>query len=503
MTLAYVVAVIAGLSMWRMTPPAIIAASIEGLAIAASVLWIVFGAILLLKLLTEGHAIDRIRAGLATVSPEPRVQLVVIGWTFGAFLEGVAGFGTPAAITAPLLVGLRFSRVAAVTLALVANSSPVAFGAIGTPIAIGLHEGLRQNSQTAEITGLIGDAVQIATAIDLVAGSLVPLALILLYSRFFSDQRNWISALEYWRFALFAGLAYTFPAFLVAEFFGPELPALVGALCAIALVVPAAQRGWLLPRLQQADPSPPAFLSSPTVSLGRAWAPYLVVAVLLLFSRVDLLPIKAILQGVSVTWEEILGTPISMSLSPLYLPGTMFLIAALSTLLILPLNRERIRRATRETFKVSAASAVTLFAAVSMVRVFVHSEINSGDLPSMPMALATLAADAAGENWPIIAPFIGALGSFLSGSATFSNMTFALLQLTAAEQAGQQPDIVLGAQILGASAGNMVSVVNVVAAAAVVGLVGREGAIIRITLLPMLAYCATVGLLAAAVSFAS
>ena len=143
-------------------------------------------------------------------------------------------------------------------------------------------------------------------------------------------------------------------------------------------------------------------------------------------------------------------------------------------------------------------TAVTLAAAVPMVRVFVHSAINSNGLPSMPMALSVLAADAAGQNWPVIAPFIGALGSFLSGSATFSNMTFALFQFTAANQAGLPPETVLGAQILGASAGNMVSVVNVVAAAAVVGRVGREGEIIRVTLVPMLAYTAAVGLVAAA-----
>ena len=232
--------------------------------------------------------------------------------------------------------------------------------------------------------------------------------------------------------------------------------------------------------------------------MKRAWAPYLLLAALLLVSRADLLPVKQVMQDVSFAWLSVLGTPINIAIAPLYLPGSMFLIAGLLAVFLLPLDRERLRRAGRDTLKITVASAVTLAAAVPMVRVFVHSAINSNGLPSMPMALSVLAADAAGQNWPVIAPFIGALGSFLSGSATFSNMTFALFQFTAANQAGLPPETVLGAQILGASAGNMVSVVNVVAAAAVVGRVGREGEIIRVTLVPMLAYTAAVGLVAAA-----
>ena len=501
MALSYLITLGAGLFLWQMPPVTILAASIEGLAIAASVLWIILGAILLLKLLSEGKAMERIRTGFAALSPEPRVQLVVISWTFGAFLEGAAGFGTPAAITAPLLVALRFSPIGAVTLALVANSSPVAFGAIGTPVAIGLQEGLRQSNAPAGGFTLIEGAASTAAAIDLLAGSFIPWVLVLLYSRFFSQERSWKSGLAYWRFALFAGFAYTVPTFAVALLLGPELPTLLGALAAIMLVIPAAQRGWLVPRSDKAAPGPPAITRSSPLSLLRAWGPYLILAALLLVTRTDLLPIKHALQSASLGWDRVLGTTINIALAPLYLPGTMFLIAAISALFLLPFDHQKILRAGRDTVKITAASAMTLAAAVPMIRVFVHSSDNMAGLPSMPMCLASLAADAAGSSWMIFAPFIGALGSFLSGSATFSNMTFALFQVTAAEQASLQPEIVLAAQILGASAGNMVSVVNVVAAAAVVGLVGREGTIIRFTLVPMLAYTSTVGLLA--IAFAS
>lgn len=495
MLLSYLVTLGAALILWQMAPRTILAASIEGLAIAASVLWIILGAILLLKLLSEGRAMERIRVGFAALSPEPRVQLIIISWTFGAFLEGAAGFGTPAAITAPLLVALRFPPVAAVSLALIANSSPVAFGAIGTPVAIGLQEGLSQTNVAAEASALIDSAASTAAGIDLLAGSFIPLVLVLLYSRFFSEERTWQSGFAYWRFAVFAGFAYTIPTFGVAALLGPELPTLLGALTAIMLVIPAVQRGWLLPDSDKNANRPPTMEASPELSLQRAWGAYLLLVGLLLVSRTDLLPIKQALQNTSLDWDAVLGTDITISLAPLYLPGTMFLIAAIMTLFLLPLDRTKTFRATRDTVKITAASAMTLAAAVPMIRVFVHSSDNMAGLPSMPMALAAIAVDAAGGSWLPFAPFIGALGSFLSGSATFSNMTFAMFQLTAAEQASLPPETVLAAQILGASAGNMVSVVNVVAAAAVVGLVGREGTIIRYTLIPMLAYTSTVGLL--------
>ena len=496
MALSYVITIVAGLAVWRMPIRTIIAASIEGLAIAASILWIVFGAILLLKLLIEGGAMQRIREGFSSISSEPRVQLVLVAWVFGAFLEGAAGFGTPAAITAPLLVALRFPPLGAVTLALVANSTPVAFGAIGTPVAIGLVQGLNQGGAGEIPAGLVERAAVTAAGIDLLVGSFVPFVLILIYSRIFSDERTWRSGLGYWRFALIAGCAYTLPAFLAVSFLGPELATLSGALIAIMIVVPIARRGLLLsPALVGARGTIHPVKTS-SLSLLHAWVPYLSLTVLLLLSRIELLPFKEALQTVTIGWTSILGTSINASVAPFYLPGTMFIIAALVAIGVLSLENRKIVRAGRATIKATMTSGLTLAAAVPMVRVFVHSADNGVGLDGMPMALAGLAVDAAASRWPFFAPFIGAFGSFLSGSATFSNMTFAAFQLTAADQGGLRPDIVLAAQILGASAGNMVSVVNVVAAAAIVGLSGREGAIIRLTLIPMLGYAGAVGLFA-------
>ena len=488
-------ALTAGVSVaaWGVPLRRVLAASIEGVLIAASILWIVFGAILLLKVLTGGAAMAAIRQGFARISPDRRVQVIIIAWLFGAFLEGAAGFGTPAAVTAPLLVALGFRPMAAVTLALVADSSPVSFGAIGTPVAVGLRQGLQTGDGAVAPEFIQAIAVQ-AAAIDVLVGTFVPLILLVLLAGIFDERRDWRRGFAVWRFALFAGLTYTLPALAVAATLGPEFPALIGALVGLAVVVPAARRGFLLP----ADTTPPA--SEPSgaapMSLTRAWAPYLLLALLLVATRVELLPLKAWLQGVVFAWLDILGTGIGVTLAPLYLPGTAFIAVVLIALPLHGMGAREAGKALRGAVGAVAGSALALGAAVPMVRVFIHSDVNDTGRASMPMELAAVAADLAGAGWPLAAPFVGALGSFLSGSATFSNLMFAQFQIGAADRAALPETVVLAAQMLGANAGNMVSVLNVVAAAAVVGLSRREGAIIRITLVPMLLYCLAAGALA-------
>jgi lactate permease len=251
--------------------------------IAASILWIVFGAILLLKTLITSGAMDTIRAGFTRVTPDPRAQVVIIAWLFGAFLEGVAGFGTTAAIVAPLLVALGFAPMAAVVLALVADSSPVSFGAVGTPVVIGLAQGLQEGPALAPaVAATIGErpmgallrdvAVQ-AITIDLLVGTFIPLILIILLMHFFHPRRSWRDGLAAWRFALFAGLAFTVPALAVAVLLGPEFPSIIGGLTGLLLTVPLARTGFLLPALPGAGtgcaPTGSAPMAADRLSLWR------------------------------------------------------------------------------------------------------------------------------------------------------------------------------------------------------------------------------------------
>ncbi|RNA67137.1 L-lactate permease [Alteribacter keqinensis] len=504
---------------WQVPIRVIAASTFEGLMIGLSILYIVFGAILLLNTLKITGAIDTIRRSFMKISKDRRIQLIIIAWLFGAFIEGAAGFGTPAAIGAPLLVVLGFPPLAAVALALIADSSPVSFGAVGTPIVVGVEQGLYEGGQISATAapyieaagGMDAFIQQVATyvmQVDIFTGTLMPLILVMLMTRFFGENRSWKEGLKVWKFALFSGLSFTVPALIVATFLGPEFPAIFGGLIGLAIVIPAAKKGFLVPKETWDFPERKDWLphwigtlladdQSPRKrpSLLKAWIPYLLVGFLLVLTRLNVLPFKAWLQGITITWPDILGTGISESLHPFYLPGFVFIIVVLSTLFIFNMNIKELQTAFTRSGKALTGTAITLFTAVPMVRIFINSGINDAGLDSMPMELAATASAAIGGGWPLVAPFIGALGSFISGSATFSNMMFSLFQFSVADQIDLSPARVLALQILGSNAGNMICVLNVVAAASVAGLVGKEGTIIRMTLLPMLYYAGFAGII--------
>src|SRR5690606_34597073 len=181
--------------LWRVPVKYIAAATLEGWIIAATILWIVYDAMALLNVLKVSGAMDAIRDRLGAASPDPRAQLIVVAWLFGAFLEGAAGFGTPAAICAPLLIALGFAPMGAVALALIANSFPVAFGAAGTPMIIGVQQGLSASgsspSPVADLPRLLMETAERAALLNVLVGSLVPLILIAFHARYFGESRTW------------------------------------------------------------------------------------------------------------------------------------------------------------------------------------------------------------------------------------------------------------------------------------------------------------------------
>lgn len=498
MPLSLLLTLAAAALVWRMSPRYMAAAVYEGWFIATQILWIVFGAISLLAVLQATGAVATIRAGFMRVSPDRRIQAIIIAWLFGAFLEGASGFGTPAAIAAPLLVALGFPPLAAVSVALVADSSPVSFGAVGTPVLIGLMQGL--DSPNLSFVTSVGVA---AITIDLLVASLLPLVICLLLTLGFGAKPSVRAGLAAAPFALTAGFAFTVPAWLAARFLGPEFPSMIGGLGGLVIMLGCARAGWLVPKVPWQFAHEAGGAAGVTderaqpVSLAlllRAWLPYLLVALLLVLTRLQFLPFKEWLSSVAIDSGDILATGIRAHIQPLYLPGAIFVMVALFTGWRLNANRVSLAPAWRLAATRLLPTTIALATAVPMVRVFLHSGSNSAGLESMPLELAELAATHLRDLWPLVAPWIGALGSFISGSATFSNMMFANFQQAVATQADLPSVWILALQMLGANAGNMVCVVNVVTAAAVVNLSGREGQIIRLTVLPMTYYCVTAGL---------
>jgi lactate permease len=507
MPVAYCITVVLALLVWKVPILQIAAASLDGMVTAASILYIVLGAVLLLNLLQESGSIHSIRKSMFLISPDRRVQAIIIAFLFGAFIEGSAGFGTPAAVAAPLLVAIGFPAMAAVMVTLIIQSTPVSFGAVGTPILIGVNAGL---SGQAEVTSYlsahsvdfpaylhaIGGKVAIIHGI---AGTLIPLILVMMMSRFFGQKRNWTDGLSILPFALFSGLCFTIPYTLTGIFFGPEFPTLVGSLLGLIFVIAAARSGFLIPKdiwefphrkdwpsewegqkfaMDEAAPN--------QAGIFRAWLPYILVAIFLLTSR--LWPwLMNVLASVTLSWRQIFGTPIDTSFQPLFLPGFLFLIVSLLTLFFQRISKRQSEIALKKSFRMLLAPTIALAFAVPMVKVFINSGIPGG-LDKMPVILASGASALAGKAWVGLAAVIGALGAFIAGSNTFSNMMFSLFQFATAIKTGAVPGVIVALQAVGGAAGNMICVHNVVAASAVVGLIGKEGHLIRKTLIPMVYY---------------
>ena len=513
MPLSYAVAAVLALFVWQVPGLQVAAATINGLVIAFTLLYIIFGAILLLNTLQESGAIKTIRRGFTDITPDRRVQVIIIAWLFGAFIEGSAGFGTPAAVAVPLLVGLGFPGMAAVTAGMIIQSTPVSFGALGTPILVGVNTGLGQGTnpeivayaaqagypEWTDFLAFIGLKVAILHAI---AGTLIPLILVSFMTRFFGRARSLAEGMQVWPFALFAALAMTVPYFAAAWFLGPEFPALIGSMAGLIIVVSAARAGFLIPKPDEAwefdgkENWPAEWTGSVEVtdtahggsmSLFRAWMPYVVVAALLLASRlVD--PLRAFLTAWVVSWPEIFGTSITASFQPLYLPGTLFIVTSLVTMGLHRIPGDRYAKAWATSLKVSAAASVALVFTVPMVQVFLNSGGGGAGYERMPIVLADGVAALVGGVWPIFAPFIGGIGAAVAGSNTVSNMMFSLFQFGMGERIGVDPTWIVALQAIGGAAGNMICVHNVVAASAVVGLLGREGSVIRMTVIPFVYY---------------
>ncbi len=507
MPAAYFLTLLLALAVWKVPPTQIAAATCDGLVTAASILYIVLGAVILLNLLQESGAINAIRRSMFLISPDRRVQAIVVAFFFGSFIEGSAGFGTPAAVAAPLLVAVGFPAMAAVMVTLIIQSTPVSFGAVGTPILIGVSGGLSGQAEVMDYIGIhslpfadyldaIGGKVAIIHGIT---GTLIPLILVLMMGRFFGPRRKWSDGIAILPFALFAGLCFTIPYTLTGVFLGPEFPTLVGSLLGLIIIIPAAKSGFLRPKDTWDFPPQTTWPgewegfkmqsheSAPTdMGIFKAWLPYVFVALFLLISR--LWPLfKNTLSSVTWNWKQIFGSSIETSFQPLFLPGFLFLIVSLLTVYLHKISRSGMKKAMYRSFRMLVAPTIALAFAVPMVKVFINSGIPGG-LDKMPVVLASGAAALVGRAWTGFAAVIGAMGAFIAGSNTFSNMMFSLFQFATAVKIGVVPGVVVALQVVGGAAGNMICVHNVVAASAVVGLIGKEGHLIRKTLIPMAYY---------------
>ena len=517
MPLVYLVSAGVALFAWDMSLNRVLASTLQGLIVTVSLLWIIFGAIFLLNTLKHSGGIKVIRAGFTTISPDRRIQAIIIAWLFGCFIEGASGFGTPAAIAAPLLVAIGFPTTAAVLMGMLVQSTPVSFGAVGTPIIVGVNTGLDHAAITEQLVAngsnwdtylqLITSQVAIMHAI---VGTVMPLIMVIMLVRFFGKDRSWKAVFEVLPFALFTGLSVTIPYVLTGIFLGPEFPSLIGGLVGLAIVTSAARVGFLVPKntwdFVDRSEWPTDWVGRVEIKLDdltarpmsglRAWMPYVLVGVFLVVSRV-FPEVTAVFKSVSIGFSDLLGeTGVNAGFQPLYLPGGILVMVVLITFFLHRMTFSELGKAAKESGSVLVSAGFVLLFTVPMVRILINSGVNAADLPSMPILMARYVADSVGGIYPLVAPSIGALGAFLAGSNTVSNMMFSQFQFGVATNLGLSTSLIVAAQAVGAAAGNMIAIHNVVAASATVGLLGQEGATLRRTVWPTLYYVLMTGIIA-------
>lgn len=438
--------------------PAVAGALAEALFIAATVLWIIFPALCIYELQLAGGAFDTLRAALVRISDDRRVLAILVAWFFALFIEGAAGFGTPVALAAPVLVGLGFPPLRALAVVLVAHSVGVSFGAVGTPVV----------PQIAA-TGLSGLAL--AQATGLLHGLLG--WIILAFALRLADGERTAGGAPGWLLTALAAACFIGPSLAIASFVGPELPTLAGALVGGILFV------LLVGRISPAPAaaSPPV----PPAALARAALPYLVLLALILATRL-VPPLNETLRSVEIAWGwgEFAGT-----MQPLYHPGTLLVLGFLLGGILQGRSGGELGSAALKAARRLPLVVVALVAMLGLARLMVHA--------GMIDTLAIAAADSLGPVWPLAAPFVGVLGTFVTGSATASNILFTDFQAATATALGLPVLWLAAAQNFGAAVGNIVCPHNIVAGAATVGLQGKEGETLRLTILPCLVYAAAGG----------
>lgn len=461
-----------------------------GLSVATPIS-IIAGAILLNRLLAISGAEATIKSWLESISSNPVAQLMIIGWAFAFMIEGASGFGTPAAIAAPLLVGLGFAPLKVVVFTLILNSVPVSFGAVGTPTWFGFSslnlapEQILAISQWTALCHVVAAMVIVPIALRFVLSAEV-------------IRRNGI----YIYLSIFSCVL---PYWWIAQW-NYEFPSLLGGAIGLVLSVVFAKFNI---GLSTANKQITHSVNISRKTLLIALSPLLLLIIVLLLTRIQQLGIKDWLNNDSawlaadlsfaqfqlsaaliISLQDIFATGVSWSYKTLYVPAIIpFVLVVAVCLPLLKMNTKQVKQMCNETAQRIVLPCVSLLGALIMVNFMMLGEHNA---PIFYMAQSF--AQLSGENWTLFAAFLGALGTFFSGSATVSNLTFAGIQYSIAQQVGLPTTLILALQSVGAAMGNMVCISNIIAVASIVGLNNQEGVVIKKTVLPMLIYAAIIGI---------
>lgn len=518
--LAWAITFIICVTVWKMPFITVVAHTISGMLTSLDTICVILGAILIMNTMKQSGAMNTINQMFTQISDDPRVQMVIIGFMFGAFIEGAAGFGTPAALAAPLLISVGFPPLCAAMVALVLNSTPVAYGAVGTPTTTAAAQVQDQ------VMKLAGEGTDFEVyRLALTKWAAIPSAIICpiiifvamcMMCKLFGKEKSIAPAFACIPYILVCAVAFDIPFIICAMALGPEFPSLIAGLVGLVVSIVLAQKGILVPKTKfefpdrgewadywkstQAVQDDSGEQAAEPMSPVMAWLPYIIVAAILVLTRIPQTGLKAVMNvaqlpfGISI--PTILGVDVNYGFKWAWNPGIVpFVIVAL---IIIPLHKmsgDKVTKAWKETGSMLAGAAIALVFGIAMVQLFRNSGTPAAEgaevmyyNKTMLRVMAEGMAGLFGNAYIIVSPLIGVIGAFISGSATVSNTLFSSLQFDTATLLGLPTMLVVAMQICGGAMGNMVCVNNIVSACATCGTAGAEGRLIRSNVVPCLIY---------------
>lgn len=497
-TVTVLLSLAVALVFYRMPVSAALASAVYGFFYGLwPIAWIIVAAVFLYKISVKTGQFDVIRSSILSVTPDQRLQLILVGFCFGAFLEGAAGFGAPVAITAALLVGLGFKPLYAAGLCLIANTAPVAFGAMGIPIIV-----------AGQVSGVD------AFAIGQMAGRQLPFMTVLVLFWLMAIMDGWRGVKETWPAVLVGGGSFAIVQFLTANYIGPELPDITSAIVSLVSLT-LFLKVWQPKRIFrfEAEPGQPKAPAMPThtapltaVAVLKAWSPFIVLTAMVTVWSIK--PFKALFAAKGALAWTVINVPVPFlhnlvektppvvaaatpygamySLNWLSATGTAILVAAVITIAFTRFSPAKAVATLGETFK---ELAIPIYS-IGMVLAFAFVANYSGLSATLALALAHT-----GQAFTFFSPFLGWIGVFLTGSDTSANALFAALQATTAQQLGLPQVLTVAANTTGGVTGKMISPQSIAIACAAVGLAGRESDLFRFTVKHSLIFAAIIGAL--------
>lgn len=426
-------------------------AIVEGIAYGLWPIMITIIAALFTYYLAEHtKSIDVIKKMLAGISSDPRIQVLVIAWAFGGFLEGVAGYGTAVALPASLLVVLGFNPMFAALLCLIANTVPTAFGAVGIPV-----------STLADVAGLAVNEVCYTIVVQqFIFIILIPFILVILAGKGFKALKG------VWGITLVSGLAFALPQLVIAKYLGAELPSLIGGVISLAATIAMA---LVFYRKKEANQEKMDVTLKEAV---LAWLPYILITVLIFITTPLVKPVYEIVSHIKTVIVFYPGSS-GVAFKWVTTPGVIIIVATVIAGLIQGCPIGEIIGVFFKTVKKMTKSIITVLAIVSLAKIMEYS--------GMINAIAVVLVAVTGSFFPFISPMLGALGTFVTGSDTSANLLFGKLQAEVAHSIGVSDYWLAASNTAGATLGKMISPQSIAVAASATNLVGEEGNILKQT----------------------